>query len=98
MEERTAREEKQRQLEARVNSYLSENPDIIFREYLQTLKSRIWEQNIQTELLQDELDRSRQMYLRRVELNAQRRQGLTSKEEHGYNAQAMGNVEEGGNV
>ena len=41
MEETIRQDGKLEQLEARTDSYLAENPDEIFREYLQNLKGRI---------------------------------------------------------
>lgn len=71
MEETIRQDGKLEQLEARTDSYLAENPDEIFREYLQNLKGRIKAQKNQAELLQAELDRSHEMYLKRMELNRQ---------------------------
>jgi len=55
-------------LEAQTQKYLSEASDQMFTEYLIKLKERIRNQKYQVDLLQDELDRSYQMYLRRKEL------------------------------
>ena len=75
MEERAVQGGMPEQLEAQANRYLAGNPDGIFRDYLQNFKRRLRGQNVQVDILQDELDRSYQMYLRRMEINRHRMQG-----------------------
>lgn len=64
----TMAEGKLEQLEAQVDRYLAEKNDWILADYLIKLKERIHNQKLQVNLLQEELDRSYQMYLRRTEL------------------------------
>lgn len=55
-------------LDSRVNKLIAESRDIYFTEYLQKMRDRLIQQRYQVDLLQDELDRSYQMYLHRMKL------------------------------
>ncbi len=57
-------------LENQVRQLLTESKEIAFTEYLRRLTERVRNQVYQTDLLQDELDRSYRAYLQRQEAQA----------------------------
>ncbi len=61
-------EGKLERLERLTQKYFLESKDYQFTEYLQKFQIRIREQKYQVDLLQSELERTHQMYLRRMEL------------------------------
>ena len=67
-EEKVMTEGSLERLEAQVNEYLNASPDAIFVDYLYKLLERIRRQKHQVLLLQQELERSHQMFLNRQRL------------------------------
>lgn len=63
-----AKEGKLEKLEKQAKNLLMQSKDQFFTEYLQKLIQRIQNQKYQADLLQDELDRSYEMYLHRMKL------------------------------
>ena len=79
-EENAMPEGKLEMLEKQVEQYLAGPGDKMLTEYLVNFKKRVRNQRVQIELLQDELERSYQMYLRRVEVEDRAAQQMVLQE------------------
>lgn len=68
MEENRVPEGNVEKLEAQVKRYLAEGTDQIFEDYLHNFRQRLKGNRLQADLLQEELNKSYEMYLRRAQL------------------------------